>query len=262
VSPVITLLTDYGTADSYVAEIKGVLVSQAPRATIVDVTHDVAPGDLRAASYVLARTWRRFPAGTVHVVVVDPGVGTSRRALAAEAEGHFFVAPDNGVLAPLPAGARFVELVPPAHAAPTFHGRDLFAPAAAQLSNGTALPHLGLAVTDPVRPARAVPRRDGAGWVGEVVYVDRFGTLVSDLPANAVGPDARVRAGERDVGPLRRTFGDVERGQPLAFAGSGGTVEIAVREGSAARLLGLAVGAAVRVTSASPRTGSGSAPAA
>src|SRR5690349_364733 len=112
--PLITLLTDFGTADNYVAEVKGVLVSMALGATLVDLTHQIPPGNIRAAQYVLARTWTRFPAGTVHLVVVDPGVGTDRRALAAEAAGHYFVAPDNGVLSPLPADARYVALpVPP-----------------------------------------------------------------------------------------------------------------------------------------------------
>src|SRR5213593_3493126 len=114
----ITLLTDYGTADSYVAEVKGVLLSRVHGAQLIDITHQVAPGDLRAGQYILSRVWRRFPGGTVHLVVVDPGVGTSRRALAAEADGHYFVAPDNGLLSSLPESARFVELPIPPGAAP------------------------------------------------------------------------------------------------------------------------------------------------
>src|SRR5437867_2927878 len=117
-APLITLLTDFGTSDSYVAEVKAVLLSRALGAALVDVTHQIPPGDVRSAQYVLARVWHRFPEGTVYLVVVDPGVGTSRRALAAEAAGHYFVAPDNGVLSPLPADARFLELpVPPGSAA-------------------------------------------------------------------------------------------------------------------------------------------------
>jgi len=241
---IITLLTDYGTRDSYLAEVKGVLLANAPGAALVDVTHDIALGDLRAASYLLSRVWERFPRGTVHFVVVDPGVGSSRRALAAEARGRFFVAPDNGVLSPLPADARFVEVPVPADASPTFHGRDVFAPAAAQLVHGSALTHVGHVITDPYRSPLAAARQDGAAWVGEVVYIDRFGTLVTNLPG--VAPGARIRVGGYDVGTLRRTFGDVKQGELVAFVGSNGTVEIAVRGGNAAGQLGVGVGAEVR----------------
>jgi S-adenosylmethionine hydrolase len=243
---IITLLTDYGTRDSYLAEVKGVLMAGAPGAALVDVTHDLAPGDLRAARYLLGRVWERFPRGTVHFVVVDPDVGTERRALAAEARGRFFVAPDNGVLSPLPPEARFVAVPVPPGAAPTFHGRDVFAPVAAQLVHGAALTHVGRLITDPVRSPLPAPRRDGTAWVGEVLYVDRFGTLVSNLPG--APPGARIAVAGHDVGTLRRTFADVERGRLVAFVGSGGTVEIAAREGNAAGLLGVGVGAEVRVT--------------
>ncbi len=245
--PIITLLTDFGTADSYVAEMKAVLISSALGAALIDVTHEIPPGNIRAAQFILARTWRRFPRGAVHCVVVDPGVGTERRALAAVAAGHYFVAPDNGVLSPLPAEAQFYELPIPADAAPTFHGRDVFAPAAASLANGTALAHLGHLIADPVRSPLPALRMDGLTAVGEVIYIDRFGTLVTNIVAESVEPGSRVRLAGTDVGSLRRTFGDVERGQLLAYVGSGGTVEIAVRDGSAARLLGVGVGTEVRV---------------
>src|SRR5688572_2722923 len=146
--PIVTLLTDFGLRDSYVGEVKGVLLSLAPRVELVDVTHDIAPGDVRAAQYVLGRAWPHFPAGTVHLAVVDPGVGGARRALAAEVAGHYFVGPDNGILSWLPDHAKFVSLATPAGASATFHARDVFAPAAAALANGTALSHLGPIVTD------------------------------------------------------------------------------------------------------------------
>ena len=242
----ITLLTDFGTADSYVAEVRGVLLSQVHGVGLADITHEVPPGDVRAAQYILGRVWRRFPQGTVHLAVVDPGVGTARRALAAQAAGHFFVAPDNGLLSFLPADAHFVALPVPAGAAPTFHGRDLFAPAAGQLALGASLSHLGHPIADPVRDPLPAPRHDGAAVVGEVIYVDRFGTLISNIPGAAVEPGVRIRVAGTEIGVLRRTFGDVARGQLVAFVGSGGTVEIAVRDGSAARLLGVGVGAEVR----------------
>ncbi len=242
----ITLLTDFGTADSYVGEVKGVLASLAPGAVIVDVTHDVTPADIRSAQYVLGRTWPRFPAGSVHLVVVDPGVGTARRALAASADGHYFVAPDNGLLSGIAATGRFVSLPIPSDAAPTFHARDVFAIAAARLATGTPLERLGSPITDPYCSPLPAPRMDGVAVVGQVIYVDRFGTLVTNIPGTQVEPGVRIKVAETDVGPLRRTYGDVERGQLVAYVGSNGEVEIAAREGSAVRLLGVGVGAVVR----------------
>ncbi len=241
----ITLLTDFGLADSYVAEVKGVLLTRAPGATLVDISHQVPPGDVRAGQYVLSRAWRQFPKGTVHLAIVDPGVGTSRRALAASAGEHLFVAPDNGLLSFLEK-PQFVSLPTPKDAAPTFHGRDVFAPAAAALASGAPLQSLGSHVTDTTHAPLPMPHHDGTALMGEVVYVDRFGTLISNIPGPDVEPGVRIRVAGTDVGSLRRTFGDVERGTLVAFVGSGGTVEIAVRDGSAARLLGVGVGAEVR----------------
>jgi S-adenosyl-L-methionine hydrolase (adenosine-forming) len=242
----ITLLTDFGIADSYVGEVKGVLLSQVHGVVLVDITHQVPPGDVRAGQYVLSRAWHRFPQGTVHLAVIDPGVGTVRRALAAQAAGHFFVAPDNGLLSFLPADAHWVALPVRADASPTFHARDVFAPAAGQLALGAALTHLGQPITDPYLSPLPSPRHDGAAVVGEVIYVDRFGTLISNVAGPDVEPGVRIKVAGVEIGTLTRTFGDVGRGQLVAFVGSGGTVEIAVRDGSAARLLGVGVGAEVR----------------
>jgi S-adenosylmethionine hydrolase len=243
---IITLLTDFGTSDSYVAEMKAVLLSGVPSATLVDISHQVSPGDMRAGQYLLGRAWKHFPRGTVHVAIVDPGVGTERRALAAEHEGHRFVAPDNGLLSFLPKDARYVSLPVPASAAATFHGRDVFAPAAARLASGAALADLGEPITDPCFTPLPVAKHDHLTVIGEVIYVDRFGTLVTNIPGDAVQPGARIRIEDSEAGSLRRTFRDVARGALVAFVGSGGTVEIAVRDGSAARMLGVGVGAEVR----------------
>src|SRR3954471_3026380 len=243
--PIITLLTDFGTADSYVAEMKGVLLSRAPAATLVDISHQIPPGDIQAGQFVLSRTWQRFPAGTVHLAVVDPGVGSERRALAAQSDGHRFVAPDNGLLSFLPRESRFVSLAVAADAAPTFHGRDVFAPAAASLADGGLIESLGTTITDPHQSPLPSPHHDGTRVIGEVIYIDRFGTLISNIERSAVEPGIRIRIGDVDVGPLRRTFADAARGALVAVTGSGGTVEIAVRDGSAARLLGVGVGAEV-----------------
>jgi S-adenosylmethionine hydrolase len=244
---IITLLTDFGTADSYVAEMKGVLLTYAPTATLVDITHEVSPGDVRAAQYLLSRTWMFFPEGTIYVAVVDAGVGTDRRVLAATRFGRYFLAPDNGLLSFLSLNATFVSIPVLPEAAPTFHGRDVFAPAAAVLARGGSLESLGAAITDPHYAPLPIPTVEGDAVVGQVIYVDRFGTLVSNISPTAVKPGARIRVGGADVGPLRRTFADVASGALVAFTGSAGTIEIAVRDGSATRLLGLGVAAEVRV---------------
>src|SRR4030081_3218397 len=142
---IVTLLTDFGTTDGYVGELKGVLATGAPGVSIVDVAHDIPPHDVDGARLALARYWRRFPEGAVHLVVVEPGVGGIRAAIAVESEGRFLVGPDNGVLSPalLHAGARCIALPVPHSASPTFHGRDLFAPVAAQLATGVPLDALG-----------------------------------------------------------------------------------------------------------------------
>jgi S-adenosylmethionine hydrolase len=247
--PLITLLTDFGMADSYVAEMKGVLLSRAPSAVLVDVSHGVRPGDIRSAAYILGRTWHRYPPGTVHLVVVDPGVGSNRAPLALSAHGHGFVGPDNGVFTPVlhDAEVEAVVLPTPESAAPTFHGRDLFAPAAAALAAGARLTSLGERFGEiPERLAYTLPHHEGKTLVGEVVYVDRFGSLITNLTAELVPDYATIEVEDLDLGPLKRTFDDVPTGGLLAYIGSGGAIEIAVRNGSAARRLGVGVGGRVR----------------
>jgi S-adenosylmethionine hydrolase len=176
-------------------------------------------------------------------------VGSNRAALALSTQGHFFVGPDNGVFTPVlhDTEVEAVALPIPDTAAPTFHGRDLFAPAAATLAGGAALSSLGSAFAGiPERLAYTAPHADGKIVVGEIVYVDRFGSLITNLTADWVPPHARVEVEDLDIGPLRRTFTDVPTGGLLAYIGSGGAVEVAVRDGSAARRLGVGVGGRVR----------------
>lgn len=245
---IVTLLTDFGTADPYVAEMRGVLYSRAPGVTLVDLSHGVPPGDVRVAAYLLGRAWHQFPSGTVHLVVVDPGVGTGRAALAFSAGGHRFVAPDNGTCS---AVLDQVDGVPialpiPATASPTFHGRDVFAPAAAALASGADLRALGAALsTPPIRLHLPAPSHEGKLVLGEVIAVDRFGNLVTNLTPADVPSYAVVEVEDSEVGPIRRTFSDVQPGQLLAYVGSGGYIEVAVRDGSAARQLGLGIGGRV-----------------
>jgi S-adenosylmethionine hydrolase len=209
--PLITLLTDFGTSDSYVAEMKGVLLDRCPGAVLVDVTHAVPPGDVRAGAYLLGRAWARFPRETVHLAVVDPGVGTERAALALRAHNHWFVGPDNGLFTQVirDAEVEVVVLPVPVGASPTFHGRDLFAPAAAALARAAELRALGEPLTTiPIRLSYTEPHYEGKSVVGEIVYVDRFGTLICgtggggprDRPA---APHVRRRADRRAAGVCR-----------------------------------------------------------
>ena len=257
--PIVTLLTDFGTADGYVAEMKGVLLTNAPGAAVVDVSHEVPAHDVEAARLTLARYWRRFPPGTVHLAVVDPGVGSARAALAVESDGRFLVGPDNGVLSPalLLAGARAVRLAVGARAAPTFHGRDVFAPAAARLLAGEAVDALGTPAEDCVVRRTPEARRLADGGIeGCVIAVDRFGNAITNLVAGAAVAQygGTLTLGDRAV-PVRRVYADVEPGAAVALVGSNGLLEIAVREGSAAARLGVARGARVVL-----RTGPGAAP--
>jgi len=248
-SRIITLLTDFGTADGYVGEVKGTLLTLAPGALLVDVAHDLPAGDVAAGCHVLGRVWRTFPEGTVHLAVVDPGVGSARRALAVEAGGHLFVAPDNGLLSDVLAAtpARVVSLTVPAGASRTFHGRDVFAPVAARLAGGAPLQDLGTPLSDPLRLEPAMLTVEGSDVVGAVIHVDRFGTLITNIPNDRVAPAATVKVAGRGF-PLGATFADVPPAEPVAFVGSGGTVEIAVRDGRADVVLGVSRGTEVRAT--------------
>src|SRR3989454_10018321 len=227
---IVTLLTDFGTADSYVAEMKGVLLTYAPQATLVDISHEVSPGDVPAAQYILSRTWMFSPEGTFYVAVVDAGVGTDRRVLAATRFGRYFLAPDNGLLSFLSLNATFISIPVLPEAAPTFHGRDVFAPAAAVLSTAGSLESLGTPITDPHYSPLPIPKIEGGALVGEVLYVDRFGTLVSNLSPSALKPGASIRIGGVDARPLHRTVAGVASGALVAFTGSRGNGEVAVRE--------------------------------
>ncbi len=242
--PIITLLTDFGTADGYVAEMMGVLYSHVPGVTIVDLSHEIPPQDVEAARLALARYWRRFPQGTVHLVVVDPGVGSERAAIAVDSGGQFLVGPDNGVLSPAlwALDAQVVSLPVPVLAAPTFHGRDVFAPAAATLALGVPVQSLGEPFSEPIR--RRTPearRRNDGAIVGEVLTIDRFGNALTNL-VTRTGGDIVVNTSHFTIA---RTYSDVAPGQPLALIGSSGFVELAVRNGNAAAQMQLQRGTPV-----------------
>jgi S-adenosyl-L-methionine hydrolase (adenosine-forming) len=251
----ITLLTDFGTADGYAAAVKGVIATLRPDAIIDDAAHDIPAGNIHAGAWALDAYWRYYPAGTVHVVVVDPGVGGARRAIAAAVDGHFFVAPDNGVLTRVfddAAGTGVVVEITDRTlwsdvVSNTFHGRDVFAPAAAHLARGGGLSQLGDVIGDPVCFTLPQPLTDDDGTVcGEVVHVDRYGNLITNIPQSLIGDAVLVQAAGRELA-LRRTYSDAGDSEPLALIGSRGLLELAVRDGRADEVLALATGAPVVV---------------
>ena len=260
----ITFLTDFGTTDPYVGAMKGAALSVNPDVQLVDLSHEVVPHDIADAGYVLGQAFRYYPAGTVHVAVVDPGVGSERRILAAEVEGHVLMAPDNGLLSVALRGAEPARTIAVANTAYyrhpvslTFHGRDVFAPVAAHLTLGVALDAMGAAVADYVRAAVATARR-GAGVVeGEVIHVDHFGNLITNISRQDVEAlrhespgELAVSIGATPVGPLYRTYAEVGVGDLLAVIGGGGLLEVSANQSSAADVLGVGRRTAVRVAAA------------
>lgn len=239
----IALLTDFGTQDHYVGVMKGVIAAIAPEANVIDISHALPPWSILAGQQLLRASVRYFPPDTVFLAIVDPGVGTSRRPLALSSSGHVFVGPDNGLFTPWLPGDQVVELTSAdyrlAPVSSTFHGRDVFAPAAAHLALGTPLDQLGPPLVDPVRLEPPAPKNLPDGTIeGEVVYVDSFGNLITNVQAAAAG-SAVV---DGCAYPVCETYGSAASGELLALIGSGGQLEIAVREGSAAHRLGVGVG--------------------
>lgn len=248
---VITLLTDFGLRDSFVGTMKGVLLGIAPHATLVDIGHDLPPHDIRAGAFSLASAWRYFPTGTIHLAVVDPEVGSSRRAIAFEWQGHWFVGPENGLFGSVfgeveerPARWSGVEL--PSHSrswdsriSTTFHGRDVFAPGAAFLARGDRLESLGRAIGFDVVPSWPDPVL-GREWDrGEIIAIDRFGNAITNIRPRGSG---RFETESELVFTLRDHYAEVRRSDPLAVVGSASYGELSIREGDAAGRFRLKVG--------------------
>ncbi len=244
---IITLTTDFGLSDHFVGTMKGVLLSLAPAATLVDITHEIGAYAIGEGAFAIAQAYRYFPKKTVHLVVVDPGVGTQRRPIVAEAAGQFFVAPDNGVLSMVYAREKKVRVRAIASekhfrkpVSRTFHGRDIFAPMAALLARGTP-------------PARFGPVRTGKRfWQGSVLKVDHFGNLITnfhveDFPELRTRP-FQVTCGQAALLELSETFAAGAAGEPALVVGSSGYLEIAVNQGSASQVLGCVLGSPVELT--------------
>jgi hypothetical protein len=236
----ITLLTDFGTRDGFVGAMKGVILSVAPNSQVVDLTHDIGAQDVRGGAWALREAALLFPPRTIHVAVVDPGVGGARRPLLLASRRQLFIGPDNGVLslaANAPSGAWCLDQ-PRYHRASvsnTFHGRDIFAAVAGHLASGRAPDEVGtpLALWERLRLPRA--RRVGGRISGQVAHVDRFGNLITNIDAALLGGSRAWDAlldGE-SIGPLRSTFADVQAGEWVAYLGSGGMIEVAIRDGAA-----------------------------
>lgn len=257
---IVTLTTDFGSSDSYVAQMKGVILTISPNVTLVDVTHDVPAQDVRRGAMLLSEIIEAFPPGTIHLCVVDPGVGSERRIVAVEMNGHGFVAPDNGVLGDL------ADASPPTcvvtieqslregdqPTSTTFQGRDVMAPAAAHWAGGAAITDLGTESTTPLVRLPAPLLTIAADEIrGEIVWIDRFGNAVTSIPADALAIFARktvaIGGGKREIASVSRFYAEHAEGEPLALIGSSGKLEISVRNGHAAEQLQLTRGMVVTV---------------
>jgi S-adenosylmethionine hydrolase len=257
---IITLTTDFGLTDPFVGIMKGVILGIAPEAQIVDITHDIPSYDIAEAAFIVNSSYRYFPDGTIHVVVIDPGVGSARRPLAAFAKDQFFVAPDNGVLSfvlhhqasdsiPAVYDIRNESLFrhPVSH---TFHGRDIFAPTAAHLSRGTPIESVGERIMDFIHGPLPKPRsRSDDGLVATVLRVDRFGNLITNLRRSDLHSDFVIRLGGINIRRLCRSFAEADPGEFFAIEGSTGYIEIALNQGSAADRLSVQRGVEIEVES-------------
>ncbi|MBD3235176.1 MAG: hypothetical protein GF330_00540 [Candidatus Eisenbacteria bacterium] len=266
-SGIITLTTDFGTRDAYVGAMKGVIYRILPSAHVVDITHEIPPQKILDAALLIEGAYPWFPPGTVHVVVVDPGVGTPRRPIAVHSGGQLFVAPDNGVLSsPLARRDAIAHEITEIgfelpNRSDTFHGRDIFSPTAAHLASGVELERLGSQVDDVVRLEVPHPVVSAGEIRGEILRVDRFGNTLSNIPRSLLreigsGP-YEVLVSDRSFGTLRRRYEDVPQGDSLALTGGDGRVEISVNSGSAAEELGIRPGDVMVIRPLPAEAGSG-----
>lgn len=256
---IITLTTDFGTSDHFVGTMKGIILGIAPTAQIVDISHEVQPFEVVDGAFTIAQAYRYFPKKTIHVVVVDPGVGSTRRPLLAEIAGQYFIAPDNGVLSMVvarePAKVRHITneryfLRPVSR---TFHGRDVFAPVAAHLATGVPPARFGKRIEDHLRLKFENPTRTGKrSWTGSILKVDRFGNLITNLHIDDF-PEVKTRpfglnVGLQIVSRLALTFTECAPGEIFVLVGSSGYLEVATNQGSAAKALGCSAGSPVELT--------------
>lgn len=253
---IITLTTDFGLQDYYVSAMKGVILEQAPEARLVDISHEIPSQDIMAGSWVLKNSAMLFPPDTVHLVVVDPGVGTPRKPVALQIKDQFFVGPDNGIFSLLTEEHDFeaVELTNQSYwrsdPSSTFHGRDIFAPAAAHLFNGVELSDFGKPLNDLQTYRWAVPIADKDGIQGWVIHIDKFGNLITNISSSLIdevikSKTTKLYVGNTILDEIANTFGSVPEGEPVAYIGSAGMLEIAINKGNAKEMLGVQKGAQI-----------------
>ena len=256
--PIITLTTDFGTSSPFVGAMKGAILNINPAARLVDLSHDIPPFDIRHAAFFLAEALPHFPPHTIHVVVIDPEVGGNRDALFVGVAGQRIVVPDNGCWTLLAEGRdkplRVVKLAEPRYwrspVCPTFHGRDIFAPVAAYLSLGVSPSQLGPPITTWGELAWPTPNRSARAIAGEVIFVDHFGNLISNIPGHALAnlpATARVVVAEGVLARKVRAYADAPVGELVSLVSSSGLLEVAIVQGNAATTLGLRVGAPLRI---------------
>lgn len=256
----VTLLTDFGTADYFVGALKGAILSVNPQAHVVDITHEIPAHDIEAGAFTLLAAYSSFPPQTIHVAVVDPGVGSARRPVLIHAHGHFFVGPDNGLFSYIcdgETGARVYHLTNEKYfrspVSQTFHGRDIFAPVAGALSKNVPPVELGELIDDIQRLAPLAPVRDSEGaWSGRIIHIDRFGNIITnisrrELTLDELAAGANVEIGGREIVSFRKFYAGAAEGELFAIWGSAGLLEIAANRASAAQLLDAARGQSVRV---------------
>jgi S-adenosylmethionine hydrolase len=256
--PILTLTTDFGLSDHYVGTMKGVILGICPEAQIVDVSHDITPFEIGEGAYVIAQAYRYFPKKTVHVVVVDPGVGTARRPVLMEAAGQYFIAPDNGVLSMVQSreqGAKFRLISNSQYFLPkvsaTFHGRDVFAPVAAHVAAGVPPARIGKRIGDYFKPAFEKPHREGKHtWLGRILRIDRFGNIITNFHVDEF--DLSLHPFQFAFGPVQVTelahnYAERASSELFAVLGSSGYYEVSLSQGSAAKKIGCEVGASVEL---------------
>ena len=252
--PILTLTTDFGAADHYVGTMKGVILGICPRARMIDISHEVKPYQIAEGAYLVAQAYRYFPPKTVHLAVVDPGVGSARRPILIEAAGQYFIGPDNGVLsmvynrekhkARLISAERYFRQP----VSRTFHGRDIFAPVAAHVATGVPAARLGKLIHDHLKSSSWKPQRTGKRtWTGQVLHIDRFGNIVTNFHASDF-PDLETRNVSLTIGPqqvsvVARTYAECSSAELFLIVGSSGYVEVSVSQASAARAIGCETGA-------------------
>jgi S-adenosyl-L-methionine hydrolase (adenosine-forming) len=248
VAPIITLTTDFGLMDHYVGTMKGVILNRCPDVRMVDISHQIAPFSILQGAYTIAQSAAFFPSATVHIVVIDPGVGTARRPILARAGGQYFVAPDNGVLSlVLPPEPEIWEITNPtwrlSNGSETFHGRDIFAPAAAAIASGLPAEDAGPRLYQFVTLPDLNPSRTERGYRGKVFSVDRFGNIITNFRVELVNPhEVAIECGDATISEFRRTFGDAPAGLCFAYFGSSGYLEIGINQERAADRLSVQPG--------------------